>query len=172
MGDAANVRVGADGQAFFAPTDTTLPTDWDTTLDTAFVDLGFVTEDGLTEKRSVSTEKIKNWKGTTVRELLTDSSFQFDIGFLEDNENVLEVFYGSAPKDGVAGGQGTRGCWVFDVFDGDEVIRYILPDGQIVDWDDLAHKNSDAIKYGVTITAYPDTEGNSFYRPASTDTGS
>lgn len=172
MGDAANVRVGADGQAYYAPTGTDLPTEWDDTLNGAFIDLGYCTEDGLTEKHTVSTQKIKNWKGATVREQVTEESYTFDIGFLEDNDDVLTVFYGGAPKDGVAGGQGTRGSWVFDVVDGDEVLRFVVPDGQVTAWSDVPHKNSEAVKYGVTITAYPDEDGNFFYRPASTDTGS
>ena len=67
--NAANVSAGKPkigGAIFAAPVGTSLPTDTDTTLDNAFKNLGFVSDDGLTNSTDLETEEIKAWGGQTV----------------------------------------------------------------------------------------------------------
>lgn len=163
MGDAANVLVGADGAVFGAPLGTTLPTDVDDALDVAFADLGFISDAGLVEGISTSTNKIKNWKGDTVRQVQTEHTLTYKFTMIETNEDTDDVYYGSAPSDGIKGEQGTRQSWVFDVFDGDETIRILVPDGQVTERGDVNYRNDQAIAYDVTVTAYPDDSNNKAY---------
>ena len=46
---------------------------------------------------------------------------------------------------------------------GDRVKRIVIPDGQVSDLDDVTYADGDAIVYTPTITAYPDSAGNTAY---------
>jgi hypothetical protein len=61
---ATNVTVGkpnVSGAVYRAPIGTTLPTDATTALDPAFVSLGYVSEDGLSNNNELSVEATKAW---------------------------------------------------------------------------------------------------------------
>lgn len=162
-GTAANVLVGADGGVSGAPLETDLPTTAEDVLDVAFADLGFISDDGLTEAIGRSTSKIKNWKGDTVREVMTEHTLTYTFTMIETNDDTEAAFYGGDPADGISATQGLRQSWVFDVFDGDITIRVVVPDGQVTDTGDVNYKNDQAIAYKVTVTAYPDTGGKKAY---------
>ena len=62
-GTATNVSVGkpgASGAIYRAPLGSTAPTDAETALDAAFVMLGYVSEDGLTNTNSPESDTIKS----------------------------------------------------------------------------------------------------------------
>lgn len=167
MGTAANVVVGAPGIAYFAPSGTTLPTTADEALDDAFEDLGLVSEDGLVESHDQTTSPIKDWSGQTVREDLTEQTDRYAVTFLETNPGVLETYYG--PQDDpdtvvhVKKQKGRRGCWVFDILDGDNTIRKVVPDGQVLTVENITHKVGEAVAYGVNVTCYPDDDGETIH---------
>ena len=53
--------------------------------------------------------------------------------------------------------------FVFDMKDGDKRRRLVLPNAQITSTEDITYVHSDIIRYGVTITAYADEDGNCAY---------
>ena len=60
--NANNVTVGKpaiDGAIYRAPLGTTVPTSIDADLDEAFASLGYVSEDGVTNNNSASSEDIR-----------------------------------------------------------------------------------------------------------------
>ena len=68
MSNSANVNAGkpaATGAIFVAPLGTTLPTDATTAKNGAFVELGYVSEDGVTNSNSTNSADIKAWGGDT-----------------------------------------------------------------------------------------------------------
>ena len=68
-GTATNVTAGKpriNGAVFAAPAGSAVPTDAVTALGTAFKDLGFLSEDGVTRSRSLSSSNIKEWGGKVV----------------------------------------------------------------------------------------------------------
>lgn len=159
MGTAAEVLVGADGGVSYAEAGTPIPTTPQGALNGAFVDLGFISDDGLTETIGSSSNKIKNWKGDTVREVQTEHNLEYEFTMLQTNADTALAYYGSDPSDGIEGIQGLRGRWVFDVFDGEDILRIVVPDGQVTDRPSpVAYKNSDAAAYRVKVTAYPDDD--------------
>jgi len=176
MGTAANVLVGAPGIAYFAPAGTTIPTSPEGSLDGAFVDLGLVSEDGLTESHEQTTATIKDWSGLTVREDLTEQTDRYSLTFLETNPDVLETYYGDQTDPDtvveVKKQKGRRGRWVFDILDGDNVLRKVVPDGQVLTVEDISHKVGEPVAYGVTITCYPDDDDNTIYIYPLVATGS
>lgn len=164
--EASNVRVGNDGRVWSAPLGTALPTTADEALDAAFVDFGYVTEDGVGETPSVDINEIKGWqKGAVVRKVQTKHDIAYDITFLESNAAVLEAYYGNytAGVTEISGDESPHKVWVIDVIDDDKLVRLVLPDGQITDRGAVSYQNGEAIAYPVTVTAYP-VDGVKVYR--------
>lgn len=167
---AANVRVAVTGGTYFAPTGTALPTTASASLDEDFVELGYVTEDGITQTIDEDTEQIRAWQnGDIVREVQTSHAVTYDLALLETNADTLEVYYGNhtvvsgAGTTEIKAGQGTRGCWVFHIIDGVYKIRLVIPDGQVTQRGEVSYVNGDAISYPITVTCYPNGSGVKAY---------
>lgn len=188
MSTVSNVSVGkprTSGSIFRAPLGTTLPTDATTTLGAAFVQLGYVSDDGVVNANTPESEKIKAWGGDTVLTPLTEKEDEFQLTLLEVlNSDVLAAVYG---EDHVTGTLATgitveatseeseEAVWVVDmIMRGGVLKRIVIPDGKISDMDDITYKDDEAIGYALTITALPDAEGVTHYeyiKSASTGSG-
>ena len=178
---ASNVRVGVTGAVYKAPTGTALPTSVSAALNAAFRDVGYISEDGVTTSTPTDTNDIRAWQnGDIVRRVQTSHDFTIAFTMIETNAEVLEMYYGNftAGPGGASGvvevrsEQGWRGEIVLHVVDDDQLIRVVVPDGQITERDDVAYVNGDAIAYGVTITCYPDVTGVKAYIYFETDAAS
>lgn len=164
---------GAGGTALanFAPIGTPLPTDWDTTLNAAFVDMGWITEDGLKRAVEVESTDLKAYGSVQpVRTLKTTRKATFEITFMESSPNVISVYnelpLGSITPDAEGAFSVTEGLArtqtysaVFDIVDGDNVIRAIAPTVEVTGTKEFEAKAGSAILYGVTLTAYPGGDG-------------
>ena len=85
---ALNVAVGkpnleVSGGVRWARAGSTLPTDPTTALDAAYVPLGYVGEDGVTESAERSTEEIFAWGGVKVRTVQTQYSGSLSFVLIE-----------------------------------------------------------------------------------------
>src|SRR5262245_48751412 len=132
--DASNVDVGITGAVYRAHVGTAVPTSPTSVLPAAWVELGFLGDGGLTESPNDTTKEIKAWQnGTTVRRLITGSTYNFSFTAIESTAVVLETYHkGSAISD--AGGIATlevlspspqRWMFLFDVIDGDKHERIV-----------------------------------------------
>lgn len=180
---AANVIVGkplATGGVMVAPKGTTLPTGATAatvTLDAAFVGTGYISEDGVTQSIGTDTTDIVAWGGDTVRVIQTTHALTYQFSFLETNSDVLKLVYGdeNVSVTAATSSAGTRiatlinsktlphKAYALEIKDGDAKVRIAIPDGQITTVGDVTYVHSDAIKYDVTITCYPDDSGNKAY---------
>lgn len=165
---AANVRVGVTGGAFHAPLATTIPTNATSALNAAFKEVGYISEDGITQAIAADVSDIKAWQnGDVVRKVQTSHDLTFQFSMIETNAESLKIYYGdpnatiSAVQ--ITGDQTVREAWVLEVTDGDNDIRVVLPDAQVTERGDVTYKNDEAIAYDVTITAYPDSNGVKAY---------
>jgi hypothetical protein len=71
--DASEVRVAGSGGVFVAPEGTTLPTDVATDLPAAWINLGYISEDGATVTLSRDQEEVNAWQASDpVRVLVTN----------------------------------------------------------------------------------------------------
>ena len=164
-----NVSLGKPkigGAVFNAPLGSTLPTDATTALAEAFVCLGYVSEDGLTNSNSPETDQIKAWGGDTV--LVTQSekqdTFQFKLLEVLD-PNVLKAVYGGGNVSGtLASGITVRAnaaeveasAWVFElVLTNNAVKRIVIPNAKISEIGDIVYKDDEAIGYEITLNALP-----------------
>ena len=169
---AAKPAVG--GAAYMAATGSTLPTTAVATLDTAFKALGYISEDGLTNSNTPSSDVVKAWGGDVVLTLEKGKTDTFKFMLLESMDvNVLELVYG---EDNVSGTL-TAGisisanaddleehAFVFDmVLKGDVVKRIVVPSGKVTGVEDVTYNQGAAVGYNITITANPDSDGNTHY---------
>lgn len=158
------VRVGVDGVVSSAPTGSTAPTTVSSALASPWVDLGYVSEDGVTESNSRTTEKVRAWqRAAVVRTLVTEGETTFSMTLLQTNASTLAEYYGLEASDindtdGSFVSSPTKDAphraYVIDVIDGDELIRKYIPDGQVTEVGDQVFQNGAPIGYEVTITAY------------------
>jgi hypothetical protein len=157
-----NVRVAVTGAVSVAPTTATAPVDADAALASPWADLGYVGEDGVTETRDRSTEKIKAWQNAdVVRETVTEASVTYKWVMIETKQETVETYYGTTvdTSDGsivvVPAQTGGRKSYVLDVVDDDDFIRTYVPSGEIMEVGDQVYANGEPIGYEVTVTAYP-----------------
>lgn len=166
MSTAANVETGKPqigGAIYCAPIGTTLPTSTKDTLDEAFIEVGYISEDGVTNDNAPENTKIKAWGGDTVLSTQTNKDDTFKLTLLEAlNVNVLKTTYG---EDNVSGDI-TSGitidataeeieshAWVIDMALGSVNKRIVIPNGVISSLDTITYKDDTAVSYGLTIDA-------------------
>lgn len=176
MPTTTNVTTGKPkvaGAVYVAPKGTTPPTDASTALASAFKDLGYISDDGVTNANSPDTESIKAWGGQTVLVVTTEKSDTFQLTLLESlNADVLKTVYGSS---NVTVGTSTIGVTanatepeeavfvIETVLRGGALKRIVIPCGKVKELGDIVYKDDEAIGYDVTIEAMPDSSGNNHY---------
>lgn len=176
--NTANVTAGkpmVGGAIFRAPIGTTVPTAADSSLSGSYVCLGYLSEDGLTNSNSPESESIKSWGGDTVLNLITAKEDTFGMTFIEAmNADVLTTVYGDNNVTGSSVESGlsikanskdlSEYVFVVDmVLKGDVIKRIVIPKGKVTEVGEISYTDSDAVGYEVTISATPDTEGNTHY---------
>ena len=175
--DAKNVTAAKPNKAgaiFNAVLGTALPTDVTTALDKAFTNLGFVSEDGVTNTNSPSCEDVKAWGGDIVLSTQTEKKDEWKLKLIEaNNANVLKVIYGSENvtgtlEDGLKvmanSNEVEATCWCIDtILKNGTKRRIVIPNGKITSVGDIVYKDNEPIGYEITINAVPDADGNTHY---------
>lgn len=160
--DSSKVRVAVTGAVSVAVSGSTAPTDASTALAVAFKEIGYVSEDGITEARSRSTNDIKGWQNSaTLRTVVTEGSMTFAFTMVETNTRTVELFYGATVATTaivvIPTATGGRKAFVIDVVDGAELCRIWIPDGEVTDVGEVVYAAGEPVGYPVTIAAYPNT---------------
>lgn len=162
--NSANVDVAVTGAVSIAPVASTAPVSASASLAVAFKDLGYVSDDGVTETRDRSTDQIKAWQNAdVVRTVITESSLTYKATFIETNAVTVGMFYAGTvtPADGsivvIPATTGGRHAFVIDVVDGTNLIRTYIPQGEITEVGDVVYQSGSPVGYEVTISAYPDS---------------
>ena len=169
---AAKPKVG--GAIWRAPLGTPLPTDAKTELDKAFKCLGYASDDGVTNSNSPSSENTTAWGGDTVLTQQTEKPDTFQFQLIEAlNAEVLKAVYRDDNVTGVLetgltvkanAKEQQDACWVVEtILNGDTVKRVVVPCAKITEIEDIVYKDDEALGYGVTISATPDSAGNTHY---------
>jgi hypothetical protein len=171
---------GASGTALMnvGPVGTMMPTsnipgDPGTALDPAFLDPGWITEDGLSRAVDLNTNEVNAYgSAVPVRIIKTTRTTTFTIGFLESNPVSLALYHElplDAPElipdtDGFmefTEGQARTQLYagVFDIVDGKNAIRALVPTFEVTGQEDFSAQPGNPITYGCTLTAYPGSTG-------------
>lgn len=168
--NSAEVDVAVTGAVAFAATTETPPTDAETPLNGDWRDVGYLSQDGVVEARDRSTNNIVGWQNSDIlRVATTESSITVQFTMVQTNLDTLELFYG-APVDPVDGSieivpreSGGRRSLVVDYVDGDKFTRLYLPSAEVTEVEGPTLVAGDAVGYGVTVTGYPASVGESNY---------
>lgn len=160
------------GYIWVAPLGTAAPSDATTELDAAFVGLGYLSEDGLTEPASFEPgDDIVAAGGDTVAQADPTFSKKWTGTCIEAlNEDLLKVAYGSDnvtvtdatdTKDGVITVKEQAGDLEHHVIVIDEMLkggrkrRNVMEDATFLITDDITHVHTALVNFGFTINAYP-----------------
>lgn len=151
------------GALFRAPIGTQLPTDASTDLNSAFKSLGYISDDGMKNNNSSTSNPIKAWGGNTVAEGSGEKTDTFQVSLLEGtNIEVLKTVYGDANVTGtlstgihVSAKNTDNGyhSYVFEILYGEALHRIVIPKGKITEVGEITYKDDTAVMYPVTISA-------------------
>lgn len=176
MPTVSNVSAGKpkiSGAVFRAPSGTALPTDATTALANTYKELGFVSEDGVTNNNTPKSDNIKAWGGQTVLVVQNEKNDEFTFTLIEAlNVEVLKTVYG---PDNVTEANGAitieatadpipNAVYVIDVvMTGGKAKRIVIPDGAISEIGKITYKDDEPIGYELTVNALPDASGVNHY---------
>ena len=180
--EAKNVSVGkplATGAIFAAPAKTALPTDAITALAATYKCLGYISEDGVKNSISTDSQPVKAWGGVAVLTTQTSREETFVFKMIEANEASLKQAYGedNVTVDGETGAMVIKHnsrekkvyVYVIEVIlSDDKVKRVIIPNGKVIELGDVTYKDDEPIGYEVTVSAAPDSQGNTAYEYIAT----
>jgi len=168
----AKPQVG--GAVFRAPLGTELPTNATDTLNSAFEELGYCSDDGVTSSQSTETFENVAWGGDTVNSGIKSKTVSLKAKLIEAlNVATLKAVYG---EDNVTGDLDTgitvkvnstdveESSWVVDmIMRGGVVKRIVVPDVKLSEIGDVVYKDDESVGYEITLKALPDDDNQVQY---------
>lgn len=159
------------GAIYRAPLGTVAPLNAYSKLDPAFKNLGYVSDDGLTNSNSPETETKKAWGGATILTSQTGRPDTLKYKLVEAlNVEVLKSVYGDNAVTGeletgitvdANNKQLPSSCYVVDmVLKDDSLKRIVIPNATLTSLGDVVYKDGEIVGYEVTLTALPDETGS------------
>lgn len=184
MADVSYVTAGkpnVSGAIYYAALGTTLPDDTSDSL-SSFTELGYASEDGVTNTNSPETEVLRAWGGDVVLTVQNSKDDTFKIKLIEAlNEDVLKAVYGSANvatttegfKVEATAAEAQANSWVIDMIMRDNAAkRIVIPNAKITEVGDIVYADNEAVGYEITLTCMPDSDGVNHYeyfKPADSE---
>ncbi|MBS4769664.1 phage tail protein [Carnobacteriaceae bacterium zg-ZUI240] len=177
MADTNNVTSAkpmVGGAIYSGALGTELPTDATTKLNAAFKALGYVSEDGLTNENTPSSETLKAWGGDVVNTVQTEKSDTFTYKLIEAlNVDVLKEVYGT---ENVSGDLTTgitvsanskelpeHSIVVEMVLKNKTLKRIVLPRAKVIEVGEIKYADGENVGYEITVQAFPDAKENTHY---------
>lgn len=168
------VKPKVTGAVFVAPLKTELPTDAKTELDPAFKNLGFISDDGIKNENTASSEDVKAWGGAIVNSIQKDKTDKFKMTYIEAlNIDVLKFIYGKNNVEGsleagitikVGLEEAEPQVMVIDsVLQGGYLKRVVIPVAKLTEIGEISYSDSETLGYESTVSAFPDSNGFTHY---------
>lgn len=178
MPNVSHVTAGkpkTGGHVWRAPLGTTLPTNAIDELSSAFVDMGYISEDGVTNSNSPESTTINAWGGTPVLRIQESKDDTFSLTFISSmNIEVQKMVYGDKNVHGtdIATGISVQSnakeleeyVYVIDMIARDYAAhRVVIPSAKPTEIGDITYTDSDVVGYEVTLGCTADSQGNTHY---------
>lgn len=172
--NSANVSVGkpkAGGAVYWAPIDTAAPTDASTPLTDAYLNVGFVSDAGVTFTTSVDSSSHSAWGGVEVANDVTAYSETVGFDMIECSVNALKLAFGSeavtAPDGKVTAVKHTVEAFktecvlvVETLVGASSVRRTVVPRAKLIERGDIVYKDDELVMYPVKLACL-DSDGAS-----------
>lgn len=177
MADTAQVTAGkpkVGGHVFRAPLGTTLPTDASTALNAAFIDMGYISEDGVTNSNSPESSVVNAWGGTPVLTIQESKEDTYQLTFISaENVEVQKMVYGNTNVTGtIADGLTVKAnateleeaSYVIEMIaKGNVAHRVVIPAAKPSEIGDIVYNDTDPVGYEITLSCSADAQGNTHY---------
>lgn len=164
------ITVASGGQVYVAPVGTALPTSPTANLNSAFVGLGFASEDGVTITVTPDITEFAAWQSRqSVRRELTAQELQASFSLLQWNEETVPLAFGGGSITAVSGGyrynfpSGSDSlderAMIIDADDGDRRTRFVFPRGNVVESVESQFTRASMSMLPITFKALEPTDG-------------
>ncbi|MFY9190179.1 MAG: Ig domain-containing protein [Lawsonella sp.] len=170
-----------EGVLHVAPVGTVLPTSALDDLDAGFQDLGTISDAGVVQNIERDIEPVYRYDGTRVYDLQTNYDHNFNIEVLESvNAVTLKGIFGddhvddSDPNNIVVKHNRAklpRVSVILDHLIDQGLRRQVIEVAQITLNGEVNHTHQDVIRYSLSITAFPGSDGNNVIEYISTMDG-
>lgn len=172
--DSAEVVVGGNGKVYVAAAGTAVPTDF-TALPAAWINVGYVSEDGVTFRGDAEIEDINAWQSFyPIRKLVTSRSATIEFIMRQWNGETLKLAFGGGSVV-TSGGTTTYAppqpsvnderAMVVEWLDGSETYRLVIPRGRVDGEVETNIVRTSAADLPVSFAATPNTEASSLSSP-------
>ncbi|MFJ4418291.1 hypothetical protein [Streptomyces sp. NPDC088925] len=166
--DADNVRVGLNGSVYIAPKGTTAPADLSSPWGTGWVDLGYLSDDGVSLEYSTDSEDINAWQSLSpVRKVLTSVNMTLGFTAIELKTSTITLYFPSATMEDNAGTVHKLSIPAaptpderaigLEWRDGDITNRLVVARGEVTDRGAITIGRSAAVGLEMTVSAYADS---------------
>ncbi|MBR4579685.1 MAG: phage tail protein [Lachnospiraceae bacterium] len=166
------------GAVHWAPKGTGAPDSVTDALGAAFVDLGYLSEDGVSNGRN--NNSIKAWGGTDVI-VIREETVKFNLMQSKDipalklafgDDNVLVDSQTGEITIRSAADYSQEGVLVVDmIMRGGIPRRFVVPNASVSEVGDVTYKDNEAIVYPITVKANPDADGFCHYEYQAAESG-
>jgi len=165
-------RPNVGGAIFTAPAGTAIPEDATTPLSGAFIELGYASEEGITNAVETETNAVNAWGGDEVLNEVVSRSETFSFKLIETSTATLREVYGaenvSENADGTAVLHNARALaervHVYEILMGaGQIKRIVAPRVKTTELGEVVYNGSDPVGYELTLAALPDAQGNTAY---------
>lgn len=166
--DASEVVVGANGRVYVAPEDTAVPTSATAALPASWVNVGYISEEGVTFTGGAEQEDINAWQSFyPIRKLITSRTAGVEFVLRQWNAPNLEFAFGGGQIVN-AGGQSYYAAptpdevdiraLIVEWEDGAETYRLVIPRGQVSGEVETQLQRTSAADLPIAFSAVPDTD--------------
>lgn len=163
--NTANVSAGkgvVGGYMYTAPHGTTLPTDYSTALGDAFVNVGYITDEGVTFSTDSDSDTFKDLNGMDIATSSGGKTRTINMQLAEVKVTSLKEAYGQNAVTATNSGDITINHDNADMPHRVVVLelllrdgrkwRRVMPDAQVTEWGDLTVLYSDLVTLDLTYT--------------------
>ena len=165
---AEAARVGVTGRIDIAALGTDLPYDMSNLSDTDFTNLGYISDDGVSESRDEDNQDFTPWQeNSAIRYEITRSQVTLQFTLWQSTLATAGFYYGVKADDMLLNADGSvffdeggkppvdRNVLVLTVVDGAAARRIAMPAAQVTERGEVTYNSDQMIGYNVTVTGFP-----------------